>query len=78
MIDGKQKREAQEMYVVKSNELIQKARYNLTVQQQKLILFAISKIRLIAVNTTTKRMLCRELLYLTSSIWRSLMLACAA
>ena len=45
MIDGKQKREAQEMYVVKSNELIQKARYNLTVQQQKLILFAISKIK---------------------------------
>lgn len=45
MIDGKQKRESQEMYVVKSNELIQKARYNLTVQQQKLILFAISKIK---------------------------------
>lgn len=45
MIDGKKKRESQEMYVVKSNELIQKARYNLTVQQQKLILFAISKIK---------------------------------
>lgn len=45
MVSGKQKRELQEMYVVKSNELIQKARYNLTVQQQKLILFAISKIK---------------------------------
>ncbi len=45
MISGKQKRESQEMYVVKSNELIQKARYNLTVQQQKLVLFAISKIK---------------------------------
>ena len=32
-------------YVVKSNELIQKARYNLTVQQQKLVLFAISRIK---------------------------------
>lgn len=42
---GTEKREKQEMYVVKSNELIQKARYDLTVQQQKLILFAISKIR---------------------------------
>ena len=45
MISRKQKSEAQEMYVVKSNELIQKARYNLTVQQQKLVLFAISKIK---------------------------------
>lgn len=44
-MDGKAKRESQELYVVKSNELIQKARYNLTVQQQKLILFAISKIK---------------------------------
>lgn len=44
-MDGKKKRESQELYVVKSNELIQKARYNLTVQQQKLILFAISKIK---------------------------------
>lgn len=45
MVDGKKKRELQEYYVVKSNELIQKARYSLTVQQQKLILFAISKIK---------------------------------
>ena len=45
-MDGKQVRENQEYYVVKSNELIQKARYNLTVQQQKLVLFAISKIKM--------------------------------
>lgn len=45
MVDGKKKRELQELYVVKSNELIQKARYSLTVQQQKLILYAISKIK---------------------------------
>lgn len=45
MMDGKEKKAAQGLYVVKSNELIQKARYNLTVQQQKLILFAISKIQ---------------------------------
>lgn len=44
-MDGKERREKQELYVVKSNELIQKARYNLTVQQQKLVLFAISKIK---------------------------------
>lgn len=45
MVDGKRTREIQEYYVVKSNDLIQKARYSLTVQQQKLILFAISKIK---------------------------------
>ena len=44
-MDGKQIREQQEYYVVKSNDLIQRARYNLTVQQQKLILFCISKIK---------------------------------
>lgn len=45
MVDGKKRRELQEFYVVKSNDLIQKARYNMTVQQQKLILYAISKIK---------------------------------
>lgn len=45
MVSGKRKRELQEYYVVKSNELIQKARYRMTVQQQKLILYAISKIK---------------------------------
>lgn len=45
MVDGKKKRELQEFYVVKSNDLIQKARYSMTVQQQKLILYAISKIK---------------------------------
>lgn len=34
-----------QQYVVKSNELIRKTRYTLTTQQQKLVLFAISKIR---------------------------------
>ena len=32
-------------YVVKSNELLQNGRYNLTTQQQKIVLFAISKIK---------------------------------
>lgn len=45
MVSGKRTREIQNYYVVKSNELIQKARYSMTVQQQKLILFAISKIK---------------------------------
>lgn len=45
MVDGKKRRELQSYYVVKSNELIQKTRYSMTVQQQKLILFAISKIK---------------------------------
>ena len=45
-MEGKDIREQQEYYVVKSNELIQKARYNLTVQQQKLILYCISKIKM--------------------------------
>ena len=34
-----------EQYVVKANQLIQRTRYNLTTQQQKIVLFAISKIR---------------------------------
>lgn len=34
-----------EMYVVKANDLIRKTRYNLTTQQQKLILYLISKIQ---------------------------------
>lgn len=32
-------------YVVKSNDLIQKTRYDLTTQQQKIVLFAVSKIK---------------------------------
>lgn len=44
-MDGKERREQQELYVVKSNDLIQKARYNLTVQQQKMVLYCISKIK---------------------------------
>lgn len=34
-----------EMYVAKSNELIQKSRYSLTVQQQRILLYMISKIK---------------------------------
>ena len=34
-----------EYYVVKSNELIRHSRYSLTVQQQRIVLYAISKIR---------------------------------
>lgn len=45
MVSGKRTRELQNYYVVKSNELIQKTRYSMTVQQQKLVLFAISKIK---------------------------------
>ena len=36
---------AREQYVVKANDLIQRTRYNLTTQQQKIVLFAISKIK---------------------------------
>lgn len=39
------KKENQRYFVVKANDLIRKTRYNLTTQQQKLVLFAISKIR---------------------------------
>lgn len=35
-----------EQYVVKANKLIRESRYNLTTQQQKIVLFAISKIKL--------------------------------
>lgn len=34
-----------EQFVVKSNELIRKTRYDLTTQQQKIVLYAISKIK---------------------------------
>ena len=37
--------EDRQQYVVKANDLIRKTRYSLTTQQQKIILFAISKIR---------------------------------
>lgn len=43
-MNGKKARENQELYVVKSNDLI-RARYNLTVQQQKILAFAIMKIK---------------------------------
>lgn len=45
MVHGNKVNAIREYYVCKSNELIQKGRYNLTTQQQKLILFAISKIK---------------------------------
>lgn len=37
--------ENREFYVVKANELIRKSRYSLTTQQQKIVLYAISKIK---------------------------------
>lgn len=45
MAHGNKINAAREYYVCKSNELIQKGRYNLTTQQQKIVLFAISKIK---------------------------------
>lgn len=44
MAKGKGK-ESRQLYVVKANDLIRKTRYNLTTQQQKILLYAISKIR---------------------------------
>lgn len=37
--------ESQRQYVVKANDLIRKTRYSLTTQQQKIVLYAISKIK---------------------------------
>lgn len=37
--------DSRRMYVVKSNDLIQHSRYSLTLQQQKIVLFAVSKIK---------------------------------
>ena len=39
------KKENQRYFVAKANDLIRKTRYNLTTQQQKIVLFAISKIK---------------------------------
>ena len=36
---------ARRLYVVKANDIIRKSRYSLTAQQQKIVLFCISKIR---------------------------------
>ena len=44
MAKGKGK-ESRQLYVVKANDLIRKTRYSLTAQQQKILLYAISKIR---------------------------------
>lgn len=38
-------RTEQEQFVVKANDLIRRTRYNLSTQQQKIVLYAISKIR---------------------------------
>lgn len=37
--------DSRQLYVVKANDLIRKTRYDLTTQQQKILLYAISKIR---------------------------------
>lgn len=42
---GNKIKENQEQYVVKSNDLIQHTRYDMTTQQQKIVLYAISKIK---------------------------------
>ena len=38
-------KETRQLYVVKANDLIRKTRYDLTTQQQKILLYSISKIR---------------------------------
>lgn len=45
MVHGNKVNAIREYKVVKSNELIREGRYNLSTQQQKIILFAISKIK---------------------------------
>ena len=45
MVHGNKVNTARDYFVCKSNELIQKGRYNLTTQQQKIVLYAISKIK---------------------------------
>ena len=45
MVHGNKVNTAREYFVCKSNELIQRGRYNLTTQQQKIVLYAISKIK---------------------------------
>lgn len=42
---GNKTKDEQTQFVVKSNDLIRKTRYDLTTQQQKIILYAISKIK---------------------------------
>lgn len=45
MTHGNKVNAIREYYVVKANDLIREGRYNLTTQQQKIVLFAISKIK---------------------------------
>jgi plasmid replication initiation protein len=45
MAHGNKVNAAREYFVCKSNELIQKGRYNLSTQQQKIVLYAISKVK---------------------------------
>ncbi len=44
-VHGNKVNAARDYYVVKSNEIIQKGRYNLSTTQQKIVLYAISKLR---------------------------------
>lgn len=44
-MNGNKVRADRQNYVVKANDLIRSTRYNLTTQQQKIVLFAISKIK---------------------------------
>lgn len=45
MAHGNKVNTAREYFVCKSNEIIQKGRYNLSTTQQKIVLFAISKVK---------------------------------
>ena len=45
MPHGNKTRADRQQYVVKANDLIRRTRYSLTTQQQKIVLFAISKIK---------------------------------
>ena len=45
MVHGDKTNAQRDYYVCKSNELIQKGRYNLSTTQQKIVLYAISKIK---------------------------------
>ena len=53
-MDGTQANKSKELYVVKHNDLI-RARYHLTTQQQKIILFAISKIKVSKIRSASLR-----------------------
>ncbi|MCL1912479.1 MAG: replication initiation protein [Eubacteriaceae bacterium] len=44
-MDKDQVKKSRQNYVIKSNEIVQKGRHNLTMQEQKILLYVISKIK---------------------------------